>query len=287
MTGLIVLGLWGPNLMRPPPPAWTLYSSTKGRIRRVVLADGSVVRLNGASKVRVVFEDGDRRASLGDTEAAFAVAPSPHRPFLILAGDRQARINAGEVNILRQTTGDHSMTVLTVRQGQAIIYPVGQPQAPPVTAGPGAQVTWTDGQPSPSVRPVNAANAFAWESRRLAYDKAPLAEVIADLNRYVARPIRLGDPSLATAPFSGVLTLEGEDMMLRRIALTVPVEARPLAAEIVLQRRGPCAPKGCAKPARKRRPNPLVQSLLKMGRPAPEPGSEAGRGRGAQTRPAA
>jgi hypothetical protein len=108
------------------------------------------------------------------------------------------------------------------------------------------------------MRPVNAANAFAWESHRLAYDKAPLSEVVADLNRYVARPIRIADPSLERLAFTGVLNLEGEEMMLRKIAAVLPVEARPSAAEILLQ-----------KPTPKPKKTSLVQSLLKLNKPKP------------------
>ncbi|MEI9892304.1 MAG: hypothetical protein WDN45_19210 [Caulobacteraceae bacterium] len=78
-------------------------------------------------------------------------------------------------------------------------------------------MSWTDGQALVQVRSVNAANAFAWESHRLAYDKAPLSEVVADLNRYVARPIRIADPALGQLAYTGVLDLEGEDVMLRKI----------------------------------------------------------------------
>ena len=265
-AALIVLGLWGPNLLRPPPPAWTLYSSTKGQIRRVLLADKSVMRLNGASSVRVVFEDEDRRAALGQAEAAFLVFPSTKRPFLISSGDREVKLHIGELNIVRQTIkGGATANVLTVRRGQAQVYPVGHPEAA-VTVAAGQQASWTDGQPQATVRTVNANNAFAWESRQLAYDHAPLSEVIADLNRYVARPIRLADPALAALPFSGQLTLEGEDAMLRKLELVLPVQDQPMAAEIVLRRLPPCGFKNCDKPKRR----PIVQALL---HPQKAPGS--------------
>jgi transmembrane sensor len=266
LAALIVLGLWVPNMLRPPPPAWTVYASTKGQIRRVVLGDQSVLRLNGASSAKVVFEDADRRAALGQAEAAFLIAPSG-RPFLISAGDREARMDGGELNILRQTTAAGAVTVLTVRHGRAKVYPVALGEQAGVIVRPGQQVSWADGQPLANLRAVNANNAFAWETRQLAYDKAPLGEVIADLNRYVARPIRLADPRLASMPFSGILTLEGEEGLLRKMEMVLPLQDQTLVAEIVLRRLPPCGYKNCDKPAKHRKPNALVQSLLKLDKP--------------------
>lgn len=264
---LIVGALWSPNLLRPPPPAWTIYTSIKGQIRRVTLADRSVMRLNGASQVRVVYEDDDRRVAMGQAEAAFTIMPSAHRPFLIAAGDRVIEMGGGEINLLRQTTQSGAKTVLTVSEGRARIYPRDR-AAEGLDAHPGQEISWSDGQAQPDLRTVNAANAFAWESHRLAYDKAPLSVVVADLNRYVARPIRIADPALSALPFTGVLTLEGEDVMLRRIAAALPVEAKPMPAEIILQRPKPAK----TKPAKVRpKPNALVQSLFsaKVAKPNP------------------
>ncbi len=268
-AALIVLGLWGPNLLRPPPPAWTVYTSTKGQIRRVLLADKSVLRLNGASSARVIFDDNARRAALGQAEAALLVAPG--RPFLISAGDRQVRIDGGELNILRQTTGAGAATTVTIRKGRAAIYPVGQSEQTGVSAGPGQQVSWIDGQPDAEIRAVNADNAFAWETHRLAYDNAPLSQVIADLNRYVERPIRLADPSLDGLLFTGRVPLQGETGMLRRIEADLPVEAQaqPSTNEIILRRLPPCGYKNCDRPSRHKKPGPLAQSLMKL-KPQPQ-----------------
>ena len=264
MMALIVGVLWSPNLMRPPPPAWTVYANVKGQIRRVVLSDKSALRLNGASQVRVVYEDSNRRAAMGQAEAAFTIMPSARRPFLISSGDRVIEMRSGEINVLRQTTQRSAKTVLTISQGTARIYPEDR-AAEGLDAGPDQEISWTDGQARPDVRTVYAGNAFAWESHRLAYDKAPLSDVVADLNRYVARPVRIADPTLGALPFTGILTLEGEDVMLRKIAATLPVEAKALPAEIVLQRPTP-------KPVKaKRKPNALVQSLLKLNPPKPKP----------------
>jgi transmembrane sensor len=258
LMALIVAGLWGPNLLRPPPPAWTVYNNVKGQIRRVVLADKSVLRLNGASQVRVVYEDDDRRAAIGQAEAAFTMTPDEDRPFLIAAGDRVIQTDGGEINILRQTSQNGARTVLTIRRGEVRVYPEDR-AAEGVDAAAGEEVSWTDGQDPPRVRKVNPGNAFAWESHRLAYDKAPLSEVVADLNRYVARPIRIAEPSIAGLLYTGVLNIEGEDMMLKKLAARLPVQAKPSAAEILLQKPAPKPPKKVG----------LVQSLLKLNKPRP------------------
>lgn len=177
-------------------------------------------------------------------------------------------MDGGELNILRQTTPSGGGAVLTVRRGRARLYPLGQPQVPGVTVAAGQQAAWTDGQAEPSVRAVNAANAFAWETHQLAYDKAPLGEVIADLNRYVARPIRLADPALAGLPFTGVLTLAGEDAMLLKLEKVLPLQHEALAAQIIMRRMPACGVKNCDRPAKRRKPNALVQSILKLNQPA-------------------
>jgi transmembrane sensor len=258
--GVIVAALWGPNLLRPPPPAWTVYNNVKGQIRRVVLADKSVLELNGASQVRVVYEDDARRAAIGQAEAAFTMTASDDRPFRISSGDRVIETPGGEINILRQTSQNGARTVLTIRHGHARVYPEDR-AAEGIGAIAGDEVSWTDGQDPPEVRKVNADNAFAWRNHRLAYDKAPLSQVVADLNRYVARPIRIADPSLAGLLFTGVLNIEGEDMMLRRLAAVLPIEAKPSAAEILLQKPTPKPPKKAG----------LMQSLLKLNKPKPPP----------------
>lgn len=258
LMALIIAALWGPNLLRPPPPAWTVYNNVKGQIRRIVLADKSVLQLNGAAQVRVVYEDDDRRAAMGQAEAAFTMTPSKDRPFLITSGDRVVETTGGELNILRQTSQNGATTVLTIRRGQARVYPEDR-AAEGIDAAAGDEVSWTDGQDPPRVRKVNAANAFAWLNHRLAYDKAPLSQVVADLNRYVARPIRIADPSLAGLLYTGTLNIEGEDMMLRKLAAILPIQAKPSAAEILLQKPAP-------KPAKKAS---LVQKLLKLDKPKP------------------
>src|SRR5690606_10612998 len=68
-------------------PAGTGYETAIGEVRRLPLADGSVMTLNTASKARVVYSAGQRSVRLLEGEALFDVVRDPARPFVVDGGD--------------------------------------------------------------------------------------------------------------------------------------------------------------------------------------------------------
>jgi transmembrane sensor len=235
LAGAIVLGLWGPNLVRPPPPAWTTYISLKGQTRRMQLGDRSLLRLNGATSVKVVFEDRLRRAVFEGGEAEFDVAPNG-RPFQMAVGDRDLRTRDADFNLRRYGRVGAVKATLTVRRGQVEVGDV-RGRDSPRTLGPDDQMTWIEGQPAAPTRNVDPNLTVAWESHRLVYDKTPLSDVVMDLNRYVDRPISIVPAALGDLPFSGLLILDSEDRMIKRLEQTLPIQAQTLPAAIVLKPR--------------------------------------------------
>jgi transmembrane sensor len=238
----MVLGLWGPNLLRPPPPAWTTYISIKNQIRRVKLADHSLVRLNGASAVKVMFEDRLRRAAFDGGEAEFDVAANG-RLFRLSVGDREIGTGDAVFNLRRYGRMEATNTTLTLRRGLVQVGQVGG-QDPARTLAPGDQLTWADGHAAPPQLKVDPNIAFAWQSHRLIYRQTPLKTVVADLNRYVDRPIRIAQIPVGELPFSGILVIDSEDRMLKRIEASLPVRAQTLSAGIVLSPSPPKTPPG-------------------------------------------
>ena len=71
---------------------------------------------------------------------------------------------------------------------------------------------------------------------RLVYRGEPLAQVVADLNAQFRKPIRIVDPALAAEPISGVLVLDDETAVVRRLALLVSAHAVPSDGGVILQR---------------------------------------------------
>ncbi|MBW6527279.1 FecR domain-containing protein [Sphingomonas sp. RHCKR7] len=76
-----------------PTPAWTRTLATRaGERGTLTLADGSTVRLNGATRVRVTYRTGERRAELLAGQAFFDVRHDAARPFTVTAGTTSARV---------------------------------------------------------------------------------------------------------------------------------------------------------------------------------------------------
>lgn len=212
-----------PQLTRP---TFTDYTTRRGETREVALDDGSRLTLGGATTLRVRMTRAQRDVTLVDGEASFDVAHLKDRPFVVAVADREVRVLGTEFNILSH---DERLAV-TVRRGLVS-----------VSGGPGGAVRLAKGQQLIStpdsasvVRTTDLDAAFAWKSGKLVYREAPLAEVVADLNRYVATPIRV-DPNAASVKVSGVLLVDEEAAMIRRLELFAPIVSQRSGGEIVFK----------------------------------------------------
>lgn len=213
-----------PQLTRP---TFTDYATKRGETREVALADGSRLTLGGATTLRVRLTRTERDVALVDGEASFDVAHQENRPFVVAVADREVRVLGTEFNILSH---DDRLAV-TVRRG--LVSVSGGPEGA-VRLTKGQQLIRAGGATTSLVRATDPDTAFAWKAGKLVYRDAPLAEVVADLNRYVATPIRV-DPSAASVKVSGVLLVDEEAAMIRRLELFAPIVSQHSGGEILLK----------------------------------------------------
>ncbi|MBO9560892.1 MAG: FecR domain-containing protein [Caulobacter sp.] len=213
-----------PQLTRP---TFTDYTTKRGETREVALADGSRLTLGGATTLRVRLTRAERDVTLVDGEASFDVAHLENRPFVVAAGDREVRVLGTEFNILNH----HDRLAVTVRRG--LVQVSGGPDGA-VRLAKGQQLIHTRGSAASLVRATDPDAAFAWKTGKLVYRETPLVEVVADLNRYVATPIRV-DPSAASVKVTGVLVVDEEAAMIRRLELFAPVISQHSGSEILLK----------------------------------------------------
>jgi transmembrane sensor len=209
------------------PSAPTDYVTTKGEVRAVTLADGSRLTLGADTRVSVTMRAGRRDVILADGQAAFDVVHKPGSPFVVALGDQRVRVVGTEFNISRH----EGRTAVTVRRG---VVAVAQASGGEVRLTRGQQVLHTEGSTVQEVRGADPDAVFAWRSGRLIYDNTPLADVVADFNRYGGVPIRI-DPSAANVKVSGVFLVDRQQAMVERLAQFSGVAVVTRPNEIVLK----------------------------------------------------
>ena len=212
-------------------PAQT-FITAKGEHRTVKLADGTTVDLNAGTRMTVTLARHERRVSMPQGEAVFDVAADHARPFLITAGDRTVRVVGTRFDVRRR--GDQLS--VTVDRGVVEVRPNEDGPGRAFRLHPGQRLDHEDGAVETHVRAVEPSDVYAWRTGRLVYRDQPLGDVVADLNQQYVRQIHLDDPALAATRFSGVLVLDNQAAVIRRLALLAPLTALPSGRDITLRR---------------------------------------------------
>lgn len=215
-------------------PQTETYVTAKGERRTVQLADGTRIDLNAGTRLTVALSRDARRVSLAEGQAVFSVAHDARRPFMIAAGDRTVWDVGTQFDVRRR---DGRLSV-TVAEGAVEVRPAEGASGKAYRLHPGQRLDHLEGAPATRVAAAEAQDVLGWRSGRLVYREQPLSEVVADLNQQFDTPIRIEDQSLAALPISGVLILDSQDAVIRRLALLVPISAVRSDAGVVLRRDG-------------------------------------------------
>ncbi|HEY1111599.1 MAG TPA: FecR domain-containing protein [Opitutaceae bacterium] len=212
------------------------YATEIGEQRTVTLADGSTVRLNTHTAVVVRLTARERRVDLERGEAFFQVTQNPARPFVVAAGRAEVRV-VGTAFSVRLREAD---SVLTVTEGR-VQFGVPGRSGSAVTLGVNQQATLaheSDGAPRVRVlMPDDVARRLAWREGMLQFSNTPLAEAVAEFNRYHVAQLRLGDAAIHNPPLGGSFEASNQEGFIRLLETSFGVTVvERNAKEIVLGR---------------------------------------------------
>ncbi|HEY8572529.1 FecR family protein [Phenylobacterium sp.] len=213
-------------------PAAQPFQTARAERRSVDLADGSRIYLNADTALTVTLAKDERRVTLDHGQAVFEVAADRNRPFVIAAGDRLVRVVGTQFDVRRR---DGRLAV-TVAEGVVEVRPVEGAKGSAFRLTRGERLEHQEGVAGARVVAAAPDEVLAWRSGRLVYRARPLSEVIADLNAHFDTPIRIEDAALAATPISGVLILDDQDAVIRRLALLVSAEPVRSGSGVVLRR---------------------------------------------------
>ena len=212
--------------------AWQTYETRVGVFSRIVLEDGSVVDLNTNSEVHVRLGADRREVRLTRGEGRFQVAHDVNRPFVVAANDAAVRA-VGTAFTVRLR--DASQVEVVVAEGKVAIAAPRVTDAPPLAAGEAAVV-----QPGHvSVSPISAQaleRKLAWTSGRLEFRGEPLADAVAEFNRYNLRQIRLASPSLGALRVGGNFKATDPESFAAALASAFKLHVDPAGTDAIVLR---------------------------------------------------
>lgn len=216
---MLVAGVVGPRLWAPAAEFTVSLATAKGERSRHTLPDGSLLELNTGTRVDVALYPDRRVVELASGEALFTVSPDAARPFIVAAGQAQVRVTGTRFNVRRDGDG----VALAVEEGSVAF-----------SAGPwwnrhtrrlaaGYVARYAPGAPLDAPHQENVAAITAWQRGRLVFRDTPLSQVVAELNRYLADPLRIDDPQLGRLRIAGTLAIDEPESVLEVLPRIAPV----------------------------------------------------------------
>ncbi|MFC4314049.1 FecR family protein [Steroidobacter flavus] len=203
------------------------YRTTAGEQRRLTLADGSEVLLDSATALDVDYSAGVRDVHLLSGQALFHVAHDPSRPFVVHDGALTATA-LGTVYAVHH--GDDSSKV-TVREGRVA---VAREDGQRLTLGAGEAITASNERIVRTL--VDTDAVLAWERGVLVFKQAPLAEVVAELNRHRRGHIIIASSRARDMPVSGAFRLSEIDSSLSSLAAVFPIRVTSIGGYLSVVR---------------------------------------------------
>jgi transmembrane sensor len=214
------LGLW------PALDEWTAdYRTATGEQRRVMISDVTVEMNTQTSIVVPARVDGMDCIKLISGQASFALPAQPQRDLSVIAGSARIVARHGRFDVRSTGAG----VDVTCTDGQLQIERGDQA----VTVAAGSQLTYDDRAIGRSLA-VDTAEATSWHEGFIIFRSTPLANAVAEINRYRPGRVILLNRALQATPISGRFQIARIDEVLVWIEQAAGARARALPGGIVL-----------------------------------------------------
>lgn len=210
-------------------PSYLLDIATgPGETRALALPDGTRVTLNFDSRLKVRYSLRERHAELARGEVFFQVAPAAHQPFTVDSGASQVRVVGTAFNL----RSGPPQFVVKVLEGKVELRPDRRSaDAPVLQLGAGAGMSVDAASGRHTAVPAAADAVGDWRNGQLVFAQTPLAEVAAELARYLGKPVRVEGARLAALPVSGLAITDAPAGFLRALPMLLPVRVHDLGED--------------------------------------------------------
>jgi transmembrane sensor len=164
------------------------------------MADGSTITVNTGSTLSVSETDTQRSTLIKQGEAFFEVAKNPRKPFVVEA--EGVKVTAlGTAFAVRDLGIDGVLVTLAHGRVRVDMPAVAGGPAQSKILSPDTQLRWQAGHYRTAA--VDVGQQLGWRQGMLAFDRTPLDQVVAEINRYSPQEIVIANQALARHPISG------------------------------------------------------------------------------------
>jgi transmembrane sensor len=227
------IGPRSPAADRPAPVR--TYATARAERATLTLADGSIVMLNNETTLEVPATfGGNARDVYLRGEGYFQVAHDSTRPFRVHAAHAVTQVLGTKFNV--RARPDEGAVQVAVAEGRVALSEAKSDSTRRVVLARGELGRLAaDGRTS-VVRGADAARALGWTEGRLAFERAPLPEVLAELSRWYDRDFVLGDSALAQLRLTTSLRGDSITEAIQVLEAALDVKAEMIGRKVVLHR---------------------------------------------------
>lgn len=257
LSALLFLGIGAPRLSELNPDS-QVFATAKGNQQTVTLPDGSVVRLNTDTRLKLDFTEQARRVRLVRGEAHFAVAHNPERPFIVHVADGSVRAVGTAFNVRYQReTVDVIVTEGTVEVASNIVPAIEAiktdavdaavaQQAVKVAVTAGHEVSFDEEaiRAVASVAPASIDRKLAWHNGMLLFDGDPLVDAIAEVSRYTDTKIIIANAELKQLRVGGYFKVGEVEAMFAVFEQTFGIKVTRMGNSLVYLSKQSAHPQG-------------------------------------------
>lgn len=212
----------------PITAAALTYNVNNGVKGDIVLPDGTKVKLNSGSELKIADDFPEKRRAILNGEGYFEVKADKEHPFYITTPqDITIRVTGTVFNLCCYT--DQKDIRLNLEEGSVdivrddrTIYTMDRPEDIRVLDG---QIRHTEGK---------VEETTAWTEGRLVFDNTPMDEVIARIERWYGVRIYVKNPSIYEQTFTGDFNSESVGRIFDLMKITNGIRCTIDKNEIII-----------------------------------------------------
>jgi len=206
------------------------FVTARGEQIKVKLPDGSTLWLDTATRAEVTLYRQRREVHLTDGQARFAVQSNPDQLFDVLTGSARITVVGTRFSVrhTRSGLGAEGSVNVAVEEGRVRVVSL---PATHETHDAGASVELSAGQSvtvdaAGTFGPVDraAASIAAWHEGRVNFSGTPLAQALAEFERYGNTGLVIRDPAVAALKINGSFDLRQINAFARVLPRVLPVQ---------------------------------------------------------------